>query len=234
MKSFNDFKGQINEVLKKSDPIEKWISDFVHSTNPKFAGKSNAERIEMAKGAYYGSQKNEDAASSQNSTPVVDMNEDQYTSEYKIKSYVDPITGENKTRKIRPHRVNFDASKMHSEPAQDDDQGDYGIKESYEDNVDKKKVLNPPVPLTSKPKQVKDFKEGDEYDEKWKGYKGKSFKKESVSMMNFNDFLKVYRYKNDTEITDFLIKYSQKVYRRIKRLQRLKRPTNNKLKQTIY
>lgn len=157
MKSFNDFKSQINEVLKKSDPIEKWISDFVHSTNPKFAGKSNAERIEMAKGAYYGAQKNEDAAASQNSTPVADMNEDQYTSEYKIKSYVDPITGENKTRKIRPHRINFDASKMHSEPAQQDAPGDYGIKESYDDKVDRKKVLNPPIPLTQKKKTVKDF-----------------------------------------------------------------------------
>jgi hypothetical protein len=57
------------------------------------------------------------------------------------------------------------------------------------DVVDKKKVLNPPIPLTQKKKEVKDFKEGDEYDEKWKEYKGKSFKKESV-MLKFNDFLK--------------------------------------------
>jgi hypothetical protein len=57
MKSLKDFKGQINEVLGKSDPIETWIHDFVHSTNPKFAGKSKAERINMAKGAYYGAQK---------------------------------------------------------------------------------------------------------------------------------------------------------------------------------
>ena len=44
--------------------------------------------------------------------------EDQYTSEYKIKSYVDPVTGENKTRKIRPHRINFKSSKMNAAPAQ--------------------------------------------------------------------------------------------------------------------
>jgi hypothetical protein len=47
------------------------------------------------------------------------VNEDQYTSEYKIKSFVDPITGENKTRKIRPHRINFKSSKMNAAPAQE-------------------------------------------------------------------------------------------------------------------
>lgn len=80
MKSFSDFKQQINEVLKASDPIEKWISDFVHSTNPKFAGKSKAERIDMAKGAYYGAQKNESveesAAVNISSTPEQSMNEE--------------------------------------------------------------------------------------------------------------------------------------------------------------
>jgi len=44
---------QLEEVLKKSDPAGKWISDFVHSDNPKFAGKSKKERIKMALGAYY-------------------------------------------------------------------------------------------------------------------------------------------------------------------------------------
>jgi hypothetical protein len=165
MKSFNDFTGQITEVLKKSDPIEKWISDFVHSTNPKFAGKSKAERMDMAKGAYYGAQKNEGAAVSQNSTAEVSMNEDQYTSEYKIKYYVDPITGENKERKIRPHRINFKASKMRGEPAQKDAPGDYGMKEAVEykgigtDVVDKKKKLNPQPNFTTDKKTVKDFKE---------------------------------------------------------------------------
>jgi hypothetical protein len=56
----------------------------------------------------------------------------------------------------------------------------------------------------------------------------------TILYIYFNDFLKIYKYKNDTEITDFLIKYSQKLYRSVKRLQRLKRPANNKLKQTIY
>lgn len=59
MKSFLDFGKQLNEVLSKSADISTWISDFVHSDDPKFKGKSKAERIEMAKGAYYAAQRNE-------------------------------------------------------------------------------------------------------------------------------------------------------------------------------
>jgi hypothetical protein len=44
---------ELDEVLKKSTPTDKWISDFVHSKNPKFAGKSKKERIQMALGAKY-------------------------------------------------------------------------------------------------------------------------------------------------------------------------------------
>ena len=32
-----------------------YIHDFVHSSNPKFKGKSKQERIRMALGAFYGS-----------------------------------------------------------------------------------------------------------------------------------------------------------------------------------
>jgi hypothetical protein len=49
----------INEVLGKDASAGDWIHDFVHSKNPKFAGKSTAERKKMALGAYYGKQ-NED------------------------------------------------------------------------------------------------------------------------------------------------------------------------------
>jgi hypothetical protein len=48
---------QINEVLSKDASAGDWIHDFVHSDNPKFAGKSTAERKKMALGAYYGAQK---------------------------------------------------------------------------------------------------------------------------------------------------------------------------------
>jgi hypothetical protein len=49
----------VNEVLGKDASAGDWIHDFVHSDNPRFAGKSKAERKKMALGAYYGKQ-NED------------------------------------------------------------------------------------------------------------------------------------------------------------------------------
>jgi hypothetical protein len=48
---------EINEVLSKDASAGDYIHDFVHSDNPKFAGKSTAERKKMALGAYYGAQK---------------------------------------------------------------------------------------------------------------------------------------------------------------------------------
>ncbi len=52
----------VEEKLSASDPASKWISDFVASDNPKFAGKSKKERIQQALGAYYAAKrgKNED------------------------------------------------------------------------------------------------------------------------------------------------------------------------------
>lgn len=47
---------QLDEVLGKDAAASDWIHDFVHSTNPKFEGKSKKERIKMALGAYYGKQ----------------------------------------------------------------------------------------------------------------------------------------------------------------------------------
>jgi hypothetical protein len=51
---------ELEEVLKKSDPAGQWISDFVHSKDPKFAGKSKKERMKQALGAYYAKQRNEE------------------------------------------------------------------------------------------------------------------------------------------------------------------------------
>lgn len=55
MKNFNALREEsLLEKLKASDPTGDWIHDFVHSDNPKFAGKSKKERIRMALGAKYG------------------------------------------------------------------------------------------------------------------------------------------------------------------------------------
>lgn len=50
----------ISEVLSKDQPAGDWIKDFVKSDDPKFAGKSEAKRKEMALAAYYAKQKNEE------------------------------------------------------------------------------------------------------------------------------------------------------------------------------
>ena len=47
---------ELNEVLSKDASAGDWIHDFVHSDNPKFKGKSKAERKKMALGAYYAKQ----------------------------------------------------------------------------------------------------------------------------------------------------------------------------------
>jgi hypothetical protein len=52
-------KKTLKEVLGKSTPPKEWIDDFVHSDNPKFAGKSPEKRREMALAAYYAKQRNE-------------------------------------------------------------------------------------------------------------------------------------------------------------------------------
>ena len=43
--------------ITQSTSLSQIIDDFVHSDNPKFDGKSKEERIEMAKGAFYGMHK---------------------------------------------------------------------------------------------------------------------------------------------------------------------------------
>ena len=62
MNVFNEdreIQKQIDEVLSKDASAGDWIHDFVHSDNPKFKGKSKAERKKMALGAYYAKQNEE-------------------------------------------------------------------------------------------------------------------------------------------------------------------------------
>jgi len=54
-----EIQKEINEVMKKDATAGDWIHDFVHSKNPKFAGKSTKERQKMALGAYYAKQNEE-------------------------------------------------------------------------------------------------------------------------------------------------------------------------------
>ncbi len=55
-----ELEQEMNEVLSKDSSAGDWISDFIHSDNPKFAGKSKEKRQKMALAAYYAKQKNEE------------------------------------------------------------------------------------------------------------------------------------------------------------------------------
>lgn len=48
---------KIEEVLGKSAEAGEWISDFVHSDDPRFKGKSKEKRKQMALAAYYAKQR---------------------------------------------------------------------------------------------------------------------------------------------------------------------------------
>ena len=82
-------------------------------------------------------------------------------------------------------------------------------------------------------KKILDKQNGELWNEKTHSYCYIVFK--TILYVYFNDFLKIYKYKNDTDMTDFLIKYSQKLYRRVKKIKQIKKiRMNNKLKQTVY
>lgn len=51
---------ELDEVLGVDQGAGEWIHDFVHSDDPKFAGKSKEKRKEMALAAYYAAKRNEE------------------------------------------------------------------------------------------------------------------------------------------------------------------------------
>jgi hypothetical protein len=57
---------KLDEVITKKTPTSEVIHDFVHSKNPKFAGKSKEERIRMALGAKYSMMRKEDIDEAKN------------------------------------------------------------------------------------------------------------------------------------------------------------------------
>jgi hypothetical protein len=84
MKIFKEVRENfLLEVLKSSDSTSKYISDFVHSDNPKFKGKSKKERIRMALGAKYATMKKENNELVIKDLSTNDMVEDVYSNRAK-------------------------------------------------------------------------------------------------------------------------------------------------------
>lgn len=115
MKSFKDTVSKfysmqeslaLDEVLTAKTPTSKWIDDFVNSDNPKFAGKSKKERIQMALGAAY-------AAKRQNEELEIDLEEvDRLAESFDIE-IINEVTADDWLKGAEEARV--DAMKAKSE-----------------------------------------------------------------------------------------------------------------------
>jgi hypothetical protein len=92
---------QINEVLSKDATAGDWIHDFVHSDNPKFAGKSQEKRKQMALAAYYAKQKNEEV------TPIAPTLDRKY-----IKGTPENKAHKEKNKPINGHPTNVKETTM--------------------------------------------------------------------------------------------------------------------------
>ena len=189
MKSYKDLTQRLDEILTKSTPAGKWIDDFVHSDNPKFAGKSAAKRKQMALAAYYSKQRKESAAVSQNSTAEVDMREakEEHLVHVSDGSKYDEQPHEKDVEHVMAgvkqhggeHAGGSDKGVFFKFPSKEHAQNfmhhvnkcphrscDAHLSEAVEykgigtDVVDKKKKLNPQPNLMTTKKTVKDFKEG--------------------------------------------------------------------------
>ena len=132
---------KVNDALVKQGVQTRHIASIAQKTSHANVNESRGHKVlatffknrEVAQRAYQGNPAKDAEVAQGGGSPADQgiaaakkdaadlkkkLSEDQYTSEYKIKSFVDPVTGENKTRKIRPHRINFKSSKMNAAPAQ--------------------------------------------------------------------------------------------------------------------
>lgn len=92
----------INEVLSKDAKAGDWIDDFVKSDNPKFAGKSNQKRKQMALAAYYAKQRNEG----------VEMNEKLQGGQVKLDKNKNGKLDAEDFKKLRKEELHQDADKV--------------------------------------------------------------------------------------------------------------------------
>ena len=89
LKSTDELEEEINldEALSKNSTAYNFIHDFVHSDNPKFDGKSKAQRMQMALAAYYAMQKRS-RTKSEEVEPIEELNKDTVIS-YDIRAHKD-------------------------------------------------------------------------------------------------------------------------------------------------
>lgn len=111
----DEIVSELQEVLGKDAKAGDWISDFVHSDNPKFAGKSKEKRKQMALAAFYAKQRNEE----------VEMEEELKGNQHKL--------DKNKNGKLDKH----DFKLLRKEDAEQIDELSKGTLKRYSDAAHK-------------------------------------------------------------------------------------------------
>lgn len=127
----------LHEVLSKDAKAGDYISDFVHSTNPMFAGKSKKERIKMALGAYYSTNKKKDGISEQASTNLseaVDPSEvagapNMYNADTVKKAYYHKNASESDKQSLARHLDRYHGNKEWRKPVKEESR--YGRADAY-------------------------------------------------------------------------------------------------------
>lgn len=107
----NELVAELQEVLGKDDPAGEWISDFVHSDNPKFAGKSKEKRKQMALAAYYAKKRNEEVEIEE----VEQIDEDMKSAAQELSTYAGKHGGMDKAdfHKAAKHMAAGDHKALH-------------------------------------------------------------------------------------------------------------------------
>ena len=107
----NELVAELQEVLAADDSAGKWISDFVHSDNPKFAGKSKEKRKQMALAAYYNAKRNEevslyeDELAEQDMTKEVELDEVSFSGSHQGKTTLKHIKNPTVTQRMAAHDI---------------------------------------------------------------------------------------------------------------------------------
>jgi hypothetical protein len=153
---------QINEVLSKDATAGDWIHDFVHSDNPKFDGKSQDKRKQMALAAYYAKQQNEEV--------------DELTEE----SHLSLAKNAKSEEEFHSHMLNHHMEMMHAHKALDDSYASEHHADKAKKHADKLSKLgndvsfneNAPVAPTLDRKYIKGTPENKAHKEKNKPING--------------------------------------------------------------
>ena len=132
---------ELEEKLSVSDGIETWISDFVHSDDPRFEGKSKKERIKMAQGAYYAAKRANEAA---------EQIDESYTVSPENKSYDDD--GEESVWHVVSHKGNTIGTIGTNFPKHQEKHGKW----DFEDQAGNSRKKNEPM-LNSKKEALNAF-----------------------------------------------------------------------------